>query len=197
MQKTIFHTPVISHAMHYIARGVLFVLGWTVQANPQDVPKYVVIAAPHTSNWDFFYTMLLAFALKLQVYAMGKKSLTEGTFGPVMLWFGIIPIDRSKSNNVVEQTIAEFGRHDKLVIVIPPSGTRNKVRYWKTGFYHIAHGAGVPIALGFIDYKRKCGGIGPFITTSGDIDHDMVKIKAFYADITGKIPENQIDFKAS
>lgn len=196
MQKTIFHTPVISHAMHYIARGVLFVLAWTVQANPQDVPKYVVIAAPHTSNWDFFYTMLLAFALKLKVYAMGKKSLTEGPFGPVMLWFGIIPIDRSKSNNVVEQTIAEFSRHDRLVIVIPPSGTRNKVRYWKTGFYHIAHGAGVPIALGFIDYKRKCGGIGPFITTSGDIDQDMVKIKAFYADITGKIPENQIDFNA-
>jgi 1-acyl-sn-glycerol-3-phosphate acyltransferase len=196
MQKTIYHTPVISHAMHYIARGILSVLGWTVQANPQDVPKYVVIAAPHTSNWDFFYTMLLAFALKLQVYAMGKKSLTEGPFGPIMLWFGIIPIDRSKSNNVVEQTIAEFSRHDQLVIVIPPSGTRDKVRYWKTGFYHIAHGAGVPIALGFIDYKRKCGGIGPFITTSGDIDQDMVKIKAFYSDITGKIPENQIDFKA-
>lgn len=196
MQKTIFHTPGISHAMHFIARGVLFVLGWSVQANPQDAAKYVVIAAPHTSNWDFFYTMLLAFALKLKVYAMGKKSLTEGPFGPVMLWFGIIPIDRSQSNNVVAQTIAAFDRHDRLIVVIPPSGTRNKVRYWKTGFYHIAHGAGVPIALGFIDYKRKCGGIGPFITPSGDIERDMVEIKAFYSGVTGRIPENQIDFKA-
>lgn len=78
MQKTIFYTPVISHAMHYIARGILFVLGWTCIANPQFVSKYVVIAEPHTSNWDFFYTMLVAFALELKVYAMGKKSLTEG-----------------------------------------------------------------------------------------------------------------------
>lgn len=196
MQKTIFYTPLISHAMHYLARGILFILGWTVSANPQVVQKYVVIAAPHTSNWDFFYTMLVAFALKLKVYAMGKKSLTEGLLGPLMLWFGIIPIDRSKSNNVVAQTIETFKRHDSLIIIIPPSGTRNKVQYWKTGFYHIAHGAGVPIALGFIDYKKKCGGLGPFFTPSGDIDKDMVAIRAFYANITGKNPEKQIDYQA-
>lgn len=182
--------------MHYLACGILLILGWTVSANPQVVPKYVVIAAPHTSNWDFFYTMLVAFALKLKVYAMGKKSLTEGLFGPLMLWFGIIPIDRSKSNNVVAQTIETFKQHDNLVIIIPPSGTRNKVQYWKTGFYHIAHGAGVPIALGFIDYKKKCGGLGPFLTTSGDIDKDMIAIRAYYANITGKNPEKQIDHKA-
>lgn len=196
MQKTIFYTPVISQAMHYFARIILFVLGWTYKTNPQIVPKYVVIAAPHTSNWDFFYTMLVAFALKLKVYAMGKKSLTEGLFGPMMLWFGIIPIDRSQSNNVVAQTIETFNQHNNLVIIIPPSGTRNKVQYWKTGFYHIAHGAGVPIALGYIDYKRKCGGIGPFITPTGDIDKDMAVIREYYANITGKIPENQIAFKA-
>lgn len=196
MQKTIFHTPVISHAMHYIARCVLFLLGWTFEANPQAVPKYVVIAAPHTSNWDFFYTMLVAFALRIKVYAMGKKSLTEGPFGRVMLWFGIIPIDRSQANSVVAQTIETFNQHDNLVIIIPPSGTRNKVQYWKTGFYHIAHGAGVPIALGYIDYKRKCGGIGPFITPSGDIEKDMMEIREFYKNITGKNPEKQIDFKA-
>lgn len=193
MRKTIHHTPIVSPAMHYIARAVLFVLGWKYHAEPCSAAKYVVIAAPHTSNWDFFYTLLLAFALRLEVYAMGKKSLTEGLFGPVMLWFGIIPIDRSKSNNVVAETIAAFNARDRLVVVIPPSGTRNKVSYWKTGFYHIAHGAGVPIALGYLDYRRKCGGIGPYITTSGDIDRDMVEIKAFYATVTGRYPEKQMD----
>jgi len=193
MQKTIHHTPIISPAMHYIARAILFVLGWTCRAEPSNVQKFVVIAAPHTSNWDFFYTMLVAFALRLKVYAMGKKSLTEGLFGPLMLWFGIIPIDRSRSNNVVAQTIEAFNQQERLIVIIPPSGTRNKVSYWKTGFYHIAHGAGVPIALGYLDYRKKCGGIGPYITTTGDIERDMVAIKAFYANITGKYPEKQID----
>jgi 1-acyl-sn-glycerol-3-phosphate acyltransferase len=113
-----------------------------------------------------------------------------------MLWFGILPIDRNTSNNVVSQTIDAFNKHDTLSIIIPPSGTRNKVQYWKTGFYHIAYGAGVPIALGFIDYKHKVGGLGPFVTPTGDIENDMVGIKAFYADITGKYPEKQIGFKS-
>ena len=192
MRKTIFYTPVLSRAMHYLSRFVLYVLGWTYGEEGHRAPKYVIIAAPHTSNWDFFYTMLVAFALDIKVYAMGKKSLTEGPLGRLMLWFGVIPIDRDKSNNVVAQTIETFNRHDSLVIIIPPSGTRNKVQYWKTGFYHIAHGAGVPIALGYIDYKRKKGGIGPFITPSGDIDRDMKVIRKFYAGVTGKHPEKQL-----
>jgi len=192
MQKTIFYSPVLSRVMHYLSRGMLFILGWAYAETGQRPPKYVIIAAPHTSNWDFFYTMLVAFALKLKVYAMGKKSLTEGLFGKFMLWFGVIPIDRDKSNNVVAQTIETFNSQDNLSIIIPPSGTRNKVQYWKTGFYHIAHGAGVPIALGYIDYKRKIGGLGPFITPSGDIDADMKIIREFYAGITGRYPEKQL-----
>jgi 1-acyl-sn-glycerol-3-phosphate acyltransferase len=192
MQKTIFYSPVLSRVMHYLSRGMLFILGWAYAETGQRAPKYVIIAAPHTSNWDFFYTMLVAFALNLKVYAMGKKSLTEGPFGKLMLWFGVIPIDREKSNNVVAQTIETFNNHDSLSIIIPPSGTRNKVQYWKTGFYHIAHGAGVPIALGYIDYKRKIGGLGPFITPSGDIDADMNIIRAFYAGVTGRYPEKQL-----
>lgn len=192
MQKTIFYSPVLSRVMHYLSRGMLFILGWAYAETGQRPPKYVIIAAPHTSNWDFFYTMLVAFALKLKVYAMGKKSLTEGLFGKFMLWFGVIPIDRDKSNNVVAQTIETFNSQDNLSIIIPPSGTRNKVQYWKTGFYHIAHGAGVPIALGYIDYKRKIGGLGPVITPSGDIDADMKIIREFYAGITGRYPEKQL-----
>lgn len=178
--------------MPYISKAILKIIGWRVKGKLPNVPKCVMIAAPHTSNWDFFYTLLIAFAMKAQVYAMGKKSLTQGPFGWFMKWLGILPIDRSKSNNVVSQTIDQFNEHDKLIIIVPPSGTRNKVAYWKTGFYHIAHGAGVPISLGFIDYGRKAGGIGPLVYPTGNIEEDMKYIRGFYADIIGKYPEKQI-----
>ena len=111
--------------------------------------------------------------------------------GPILKWLGAIPIDRRKSNNVVSQSITAFERCEKMVLVVPPSGTRQKVTYWKTGFYYIAHGAGVPIALGFLDYSRKVGGFGPSIIPSGDIERDMITIRRFYADITGKFPRQE------
>jgi len=191
MNTTIFNTPVIKHIMLVISKIILFCIGWKAKGKLPDVPKCVMIAAPHTSNWDFFYTLLIAFQLKIKIYAMGKKSLTRGLFGGIMKWLGIIPIDRSKSNNIVDLTIQQFNSCEKLIIIVPPSGTRNKVVYWKTGFYFIAHGAGVPICLGFMDYGRKTGGIGPLIYTTGNIDADMKKIKKFYADINGKYPEKQ------
>jgi 1-acyl-sn-glycerol-3-phosphate acyltransferase len=192
MKTTIFYTPVIRHIMPMISTIILFCIGWKTKGKLPDVPKCVMIAAPHTSNWDFFYTLLVAFKLKAQVYAMGKKSLTKGPFGGIMQWLGILPIDRSKSNNIVELTILQFNSSEKLIIIVPPSGTRNKVAYWKTGFYHIARGAGVPICLGFIDYDKKTGGIGPLIYPTDDIDVDMKKIKKFYVDIKGKYPDKQI-----
>ena len=192
MQKTIFSTPIIRNIMPVISKTILFFFGWKVKGKFPDIPKCVMIAAPHTSNWDYFYTILVAFVLKAQIYTMGKKSLTQGTFGPIMKWLGILPIDRSKSNNVVDLTVQQFNSNKKLIIIVPPSGTRNKVAYWKTGFYYIALGAKVPICLGFIDYGRKTGGIGPLIYPTGDIDADMIKIRGFYADIEGKYQEKQI-----
>jgi 1-acyl-sn-glycerol-3-phosphate acyltransferase len=180
--------------MPFISTILLFCLGWKAKGRIPDVSKCVMIAAPHTSNWDYFYTLLIAFKFKLKIYAMGKKSLTTGHFGFIMKWLGIIPIDRSKSNNLVELTIQQFHRCDKLVMIVPPSGTRNKIAIWKTGFYYIALGAGVPISLGFIDYGRKTGGIGPLIYPTGDIDADMKKIRRFYIEIKGKYPEKQIRY---
>jgi 1-acyl-sn-glycerol-3-phosphate acyltransferase len=112
--------------------------------------------------------------------------------GKIMKWLGIFPIDRSKSNNVVAQTVQRFNDSENLIIVVPPSGTRNQVAYWKTGFYYIAVGAGVPISLAFVDYGRKQSGLGPLIYPTGDIKADMLEIRKFYADIQGKYPEKQI-----
>lgn len=192
MNSTIFNTPVIRHITPIIGKILNFLTGWKVAGTKPDVPKCVMIAAPHTSNWDYFHTLITAVILKVEMTAMGKKSLTEGPFGGIMKWLGILPIDRSKANNVVEQTIQKFNDSEKLVVVVPPSGTRNKVSYWKTGFYYIALGAGVPISLGFIDYATKTGGLGPLIYPTGDIEADMKIIRDFYATLEGKYPEKQI-----
>lgn len=189
MQNTVFDTPVVRTLLRWVSLAYLRIFGWRYEGQLPDVPKYVMIAAPHTSNWDFPITMFLAFAFNMKVYWMGKASLFKRPFGPVMRWLGGIPIDRSKANNVVENTIAVFNEHEKLVIVVPPEGTRNKVSYWKTGFYRIACGANVPIVLGYIDFRRKAGGIGPVVIPTGDIEADMYAIYSFYAGITGKYPE--------
>ncbi len=193
MNTTIFYTPVFRQIMPFLSKIILFFIGWKVKGKVPDVPKCVMIAAPHTSNWDYFFTVLTAFVLKAPIYTMGKKSLTQGPFGSIMKWLGIIPIDRSKANNIVELTIQQFNKSKKLIIIVPPSGTRDKVTYWKTGFYYIALGAKVPISLGFIDYGRKTGGIGPLFYPTGDIDADMKEIRKFYAGIKGKHQHKQIE----
>ena len=168
--------------------GLIFLkmLGWRVEGEIPNIKKFVIIAAPHTSNWDFPITLAVTFALKIKIYWMGKAAMFRWPFGEVCRWLGGIPIDRSRSQNVVEQCVQAFKQRDKLIVVIPPEGTRKKVSYWKTGFYHIARGANIPIVLGFLDYRRKAGGIGPTFYPTGRIEDDMQVIKTFYATITGK-----------
>ena len=115
--------------------------------------KFVVIAAPHTSNWDFLYFLALGEKLAIPLSFMGKKALFRWPFAGLMKELGGIPVDRSKSVNMVDQMIAEFKKRDTFMLTIAPEGTRGKVREWKTGFYHIAVGAGVPLVCGLMDYK--------------------------------------------
>jgi 1-acyl-sn-glycerol-3-phosphate acyltransferase len=168
--------------------GLIFLkmLGWRIEGKIPAIQKFVIIAAPHTSNWDFPITLAVTFALKIKIYWMGKAAMFRWPFGAAFRWLGGIPIDRSQSHNVVEQSVRAFKERDNLIMVIPPEGTRNKVSYWKTGFYHIARGANIPIVLGFLDYRRKAGGIGPTFYPTGRIEEDMLEIKTFYTTITGK-----------
>ncbi len=188
MRHTVFDTPVVNWVFRQVSKIGLKLTGWKMEGQLPDAPKYVVIAAPHTSNWDFPLTIAMAFVFRIKVFWMGKDSLFRGPMGPIMKWLGGIPVDRSRSTNLVQATIDAFNRNKELIIAIPPEGTRAKVRKWKTGFYHIAHGAKVPIASGFLDFKRKVGGFGPTFMPTGDIEADMAAIKAFYANITGKYP---------
>jgi 1-acyl-sn-glycerol-3-phosphate acyltransferase len=189
MRYTIFDTPAITTLMQRLSLFLLNIMGWRIEGGVPNLPKFVIIGAPHTSNWDFPIMMLFAFALKVKIFWMGKHTLFRKPFGVFFKWLGGIPIDRTRSNRVVAQLVQVFHENEKLIVVIPPEGTRKKVRYWKTGFYYIAKGANIPIVMGYADFRRKAGGFGPMITTTGDIEADMVKIKAFYANITGKYPD--------
>jgi 1-acyl-sn-glycerol-3-phosphate acyltransferase len=189
MNRTVFDTPVLRIVFGRLSRLALALAGWKVEGRLPDVQKFVLVGAPHTSNWDLPFTLLIAFALGADIRWMGKDTLFREPLGWIFEWLGGIPIDRSKPHNVVAQSIQQFLRRERLILTIAPAGTRRNVRQWKTGFYHIARGAGVPIALGFLDYRRKAGGMGPLLWPTGDLDADMKTIAAFYETVSGKHPE--------
>lgn len=189
MNRTIFDTPILKTVMYWSARFFFYFTGWRAEGEKPVFKKYVLIAAPHTSNWDFVYTILVCFILKIKIQMMGKKELFRPPFGPIVKWLGVIPVDRSRSNNTVANIVQTFDDHEELIIVIAPSGTRKKMTYWKSGFYHIARGANIPIVMGYMDYRRKAGGLGHSIIPTGDIEADMVRIRSFYSGVTGKYPE--------
>lgn len=189
MHYTIFKTPVIKTVMRWISIMILRLIGWRLDSRAAEVQKAVLIGAPHTSNWDFPIALMICFALRLDVVWMGKHTLFPPILGAIMRWLGGIPVDRTQAGNLVQGTIDAFKHNDKLLVIVPPEGTRGKVTRWKTGFYYIAVGAGVPLGLGYLDFKEKIGGIGKLFYPSGNIEEDMREIRAFYAGFTGKHPQ--------
>jgi len=173
----------------WFANMLLALFGWRAVGALPDNPKGVLVVAPHTSNWDFLVLLLLAVALGIKTTWMGKHTLFRPPFGWLMRRLGGLPINRTTSHNVVEQAIQSFRSRDRLILAVLPEGTRKRTAYWKSGFYHIANGAHVPLILGFADYKRKVGGIGPAFMPSGDIEADMAVIRDFYNGMVGKRPE--------
>jgi len=189
MRYTLFDTPVISPLLRGLAFSFLKVFGWRLEGRLPDVDKLVVIAAPHTSNWDLPVLLSLAFALGVKACWLGKHTLFRRPFGFLFRWMGGIPVYRSASQNTVAQSVEMFRNSEKLILTIPPEGTRSKVSHWKTGFYYIALGAEIPIAMAFIDYKRKASGVGPTLYPTGNIEADMEVIRNFYANVTAKYPD--------
>ncbi len=163
--------------------------GWKVEGSAPHPRKFVLIAAPHTSNWDFVYFIGASKALGLDLSFMGKASLFRWPFGGMMRQLGGVPIDRSKANNMVQAMIDEFAVRDEFMLTIAPEGTRGRAREWKSGFYHIALGAGVPMVCGMMDYKRKVAGLAEAVMPTGDYEADMAKLAAFYRTCTPKHPE--------
>jgi 1-acyl-sn-glycerol-3-phosphate acyltransferase len=188
MHRTIFTTPIVNTALRALSLAVLKLAGWKVEGSlPAEQSKCVLIAAPHTSNWDLPYTLMVAFALQLNIYWMGKSQIFRWPFGGLMRWLGGISVDREQASNLVAASAAALSAADGPVqLVVPPEGTRSKTRYWKTGFYWIAHTAQVPIVMAYMDYPRKLSGLGPVFMPTGDVDADMAAIKAYYSQYKGK-----------
>jgi len=171
-----------------IGRAILRLSGWAFEGPLPAARRYVLIAAPHTSNWDFVYMMAMAWALGVQLSWMGKAALFVFPLGPLFKALGGLPIRRDLPGKLVEQCVARFSQADALVLAVPAEGTRGQGTTWRSGFYHIARLAEVPIVLGYLDYRRKRGGLGPEVRPSGNVRADMDRIRAFYADKTGRHP---------
>jgi 1-acyl-sn-glycerol-3-phosphate acyltransferase len=185
---TIFNTPVLKTVLCRASRLILGLAGWRIEGQLPTIPKFVLVGAPHTSNWDLPYTLLMAFALRANIHWLGKEAIFRRPFKAFFEWLGGIPVRRTQSRNLVEASVQLFHRQEQLILTIAPAGTRQRVLRWKTGFYHIACGARVPIVLGFLDYARKAGGIGPVVNPTGNIDADLKTIRTFYDTVIGKHP---------
>lgn len=189
--------PIVGNALprrgnrlsRWIARSLMTIFGWHIEVDAPDLPKLVLVGAPHTSNWDFVLTLTTFFALSVRISWMAKHTFFRWPIKGLVEWLGGIPIDRtSPDDGMVNQTVEAFNSREKFVIAVMPEGTRTKVGKWKTGFYHIAQGAKVPIVLVRFDYGRKVMGIGPAFEPSGDLTADMASIQSIFAAIKGKNP---------
>jgi len=169
-----------------VARTLMRISGWRFEGEMPDVGKAVVIVAPHTSNWDFLVGVMAKFSLGLDISWLGKDTLFRRPFGGVMRWLGGLPVDRRQAGGVVAQCVEEFRRRNRLLLGLSPEGTRSQVHRWKTGFYHIASGAGVPIVLVSFDYRRRVVGLGPAIEPAGDIDGDLSRFQTHFAAVVPK-----------
>ena len=174
----------------WIGQAYLRLAGWKMEGHRPSAPRYVIIAAPHTTNWDLPFMLAMAFVYDIPVRWMGKHTLFKPPFGPLFRQLGGIPIVRHRAGGVVEQMVEHFEREPELSLMVPAEGTRGYVEYWKSGFYHIAREADVPVVLSYLDFGQKVGGIGPTIHLTGDVRADMDVIRAFYDGKQGYFPRN-------
>lgn len=161
--------------------------GWTFEGTAPAASKYVITGAPHTSNWDFVFFLGAITQLGINPRFMGKLSLFRWPMTRFMHDMGGVPIDRSTSNNYVDQVVEQFAAHDDFILVVAPEGSRGGPGKWRSGFYHIALGAGVPVVPAWVDQANLRGGIGPAIELTGDFSADMAKIAEFYR---SKMPDH-------
>ncbi len=190
LQKAFNQEDSIVNFQRLLAKIFLLITRWKLEGRVPELSKCVIIGAPHTSNWDFFFGMLFKLYYGLNIQFLMKKELFRFPFRWVFNWIGGIPVDRRKHGNLVDHLGEKMKNSEDFYLAIAPEGSRKEVMVWKRGFYHIAKKAGVPIVLGYMDYRRKVVGIGPVFYPGDDIEKDMREIAVFYSTIQAKFPAN-------
>ena len=191
MNLTIFNTPLLSTMLHHYARYLMRRNGWCIDGQLPDIPKFVLIGAPHTSNWDFVLFLEVIFSLRADARFMGKAEAFRFPFGWLFRYCGGIPVDRKRSTGLVEQMVKAFNASDEFILTIAPEGTRHQVVEWKRGFYHIAKGAGVPIVMGIIDGRHKTVHIGQVFYPTDDVEADIKAIQSHFKGVAGIKPRRK------
>ena len=174
-----------------LSRIILKLLGWHVDVTLPEEKKFVMIGAPHTTNWDLPIGLLCFWSVPVHITWVGKKQLFIGPFNYFFRALGGIPVDRSVHTGFIDQIAQQFDAREEMIFGLTPEGTRSRTEYWKTGFYYIALTANVPICCAYIDCPSRTIGFGKMIVPSGDINKDFEIIKTFYQDKKGKYPEKQ------
>jgi 1-acyl-sn-glycerol-3-phosphate acyltransferase len=174
----------------FVGRLGLGILGFRFEGAFPDIPRCVLIVAPHTSNWDFVVGVFAKLALGLRARFIAKHTLFRGLFGPFLRWLGGMPVDRNAPGGIVESAIEALGNAERLYLVITPEGTRRKVAAWKAGFYRIAHGAGVPILPVAFDYRKRAVVFEATLQPSGDYEADLRTLRAGFEPAMAYRPEN-------
>ena len=186
------HSPILQA----FGRAGLHACGWRIEGAMPAIPKFVVIVAPHTSNWDFVLGVLAMFALDLDGHWIGKHTLFRGPLGVLMRALGGEPVDRSQPGDVVEQVAARIRSADAYVLGLSPEGTR-RARPWKTGFHRIACAAGVPVVPAWLDYANRTIGIGAPVAMMGDLATDLARLGEHYDARMARYPENYVGVQVS
>lgn len=193
--KLTHNAPPSGLVKYWLARAFMAIFGWTVTGElPQD-KKFILIGAPHTTNWDLPIGLALTYIFRLKVRWMGKHTLFQGITGIFMRALGGIAVDRTQPHGVVEQMVDAFKQADQLVIMIAPSGTRKKMPHWKSGFYRIAHQANIPVVCGYLDFQKKEAHLGFSFVPTGNTKQDMDKVREYYKNVQAKYPEKTTPVK--
>ena len=191
MKTTIFNTPILSPFLRFLSNSIMRLVGWRVEGKLPDLPKFVLIAAPHSSNWDFLMFLGVVFHLRANVRFMGKAELFRNPFGWFFYYCGGIPVDRTKSQGLVEQMVNACQKSEKFILTIAPEGTRHHVTEWKMGFYHIARNAGIPIVLAVVDGKHKTMRVGQVFHPTENMDADIKAVQGYFEGMTGINPRKR------
>lgn len=193
--STDFPAPKCNAFAHWLGKTIIRVTGWRVTGQVPQNKSMVIIAAPHTSNWDLFFLLGAAYSFRLSIQWLMKDSVFVPVLGGMLRYLGGIPVDRSRRNNLVTDLATMIQASDGKALVIPPSGTRGYTDHWKSGFYRIALEANIPIVCGYLDYPRKEAGLGLSFYLTGNLTADMDRIREFYEPMVGRFTDKKSDIR--